>query len=76
MLRNEVLSNVEMAEQELTYLIGIRDATGDKKVSGAELTSTETLEDITDFLDKALAALDSDDALRRSVRVTRVGQFS
>jgi hypothetical protein len=59
MLRNEVLSNVEMAEQELTYLIGIRDATGDKKVSGAELTSTETLEDITDFLDKALAALDS-----------------
>ena len=57
MLRNEVLGNVELAEQELTYLIGLRN--GDTKPSKEELTSAETLEDITVFLDKAIGALDS-----------------
>ena len=55
MLRNEILGNVELAEQEFTYLINLRE----KKVSPSELTSTETLEDITEFLDKAIAAIDS-----------------
>ena len=55
MLRNEILGNVELAEQEFTYLINLRE----KKVSPSELTSTETLEDITEFLDKAITAIDS-----------------
>lgn len=53
MLRNEVLGNVELAEAELGYLVRVRD---DGSV-GADALVGEELDDLKEFLDKALDAL-------------------
>ena len=53
MLRNEILGNVEIAGQELEYLIGLRD----KGLTSREALVGEELDDLRGFLDKALKAM-------------------
>lgn len=55
MLRNEILGKVEIAAQELDYLIGLRD----KGQTPRETLLGEELEDLKGFLDDAVKGMDT-----------------